>query len=114
MLTYNAELITGTKTADVGVKNAMMKALQEVVSKAGANMSDASKNSILALIDDDASDQTGRFPTSHMSLRGTSNFYGRFCGHHKRQAAWCISEGSPFDHCNPPYQVCSNSVLWLR
>jgi hypothetical protein len=44
----------------MGVKNAMMKALQEVVGKAGANMSEASKNAILALIDDDASDQTGR------------------------------------------------------
>lgn len=54
------ELITGSKTADVGVKNAMMKALQEVVGKVGANMSDASKNAILALIDDDASDQTGK------------------------------------------------------
>lgn len=44
----------------MGVKNAMMKALQEVVGKAGANMSEASKNAILALIDDDASDQTGK------------------------------------------------------
>lgn len=59
ILNATVELITGTKTADIGVKNAMMKALQEVVGKAGANMSDASKNSILALIDDDASDQTG-------------------------------------------------------
>lgn len=42
------------------MKNAMMKALQEVVGKAGANMSEASKNSILALIGDDASDQTGK------------------------------------------------------
>lgn len=54
------ELITGSKTADIGVKNAMMKALQEVVGKAGTNMSDASKNSILSLIDDDASDKTGK------------------------------------------------------
>lgn len=38
----------------------MMKALQEVVGKAGANMSDASRQAILGLIDDDASDQTGR------------------------------------------------------
>lgn len=59
MLT-TSELITGSKTADIGVKNAMMKALQEVVGKVGANMSDASKNAILALIDDDASDQTGK------------------------------------------------------
>ncbi|KAJ5170711.1 uncharacterized protein N7500_003494 [Penicillium coprophilum] len=55
-----AELITGSKTSDIGVKNAMMKALQEVVGKAGANMSEASRQAILALIDDDASDQTGK------------------------------------------------------
>lgn len=38
----------------------MMKALQEVVGKAGANMSEASRQAILGLIDDDASDQTGK------------------------------------------------------
>ena len=38
----------------------MMKALQEVVGKAGGNMSEASKNSILTLIDDDSSDQNGK------------------------------------------------------
>ncbi|KAK9847538.1 hypothetical protein MYU51_018633 [Penicillium brevicompactum] len=53
-----AELITGSKTPDLGVKNAMMKALQEVVGKAGGNMSEASRQAILALIDDDSSDQT--------------------------------------------------------
>ncbi|CAG7948152.1 unnamed protein product, partial [Penicillium nalgiovense] len=53
-----AELIAGSKTTDIGVKNAMMKALQEVVGKAGANMSEASRQAILGLIDDDASDQT--------------------------------------------------------
>ncbi|KAJ6172382.1 eIF-2-alpha kinase activator GCN1 [Penicillium chermesinum] len=53
-----AELIAGSKTPDLGVKNAMMKALQEVVGKAGANMSEASRASLLALIDDDSSDQT--------------------------------------------------------
>ncbi|KAE8145084.1 armadillo-type protein [Aspergillus avenaceus] len=65
-----AELITGTKTADVGVKNAMMKALQEVVGKAGANMSETSKNSILALIDDDASDQTDSVAITNAKLLG--------------------------------------------
>ncbi|KAL4792882.1 armadillo-type protein [Aspergillus venezuelensis] len=63
-----AELITGTKTADVGVRNAMMKALQEVVGKAGANMSEASKNSLLALIDDDASDQTDAVAITNAKL----------------------------------------------
>jgi hypothetical protein len=57
---YSQELIAGSKTPDVGVKNAMMKALQEVVGKAGGNMSEASRQSILALIDDDSSDQTGK------------------------------------------------------
>lgn len=38
----------------------MMKALQEVVGKAGGNMSEASRQAILALIDDDSSDQTGK------------------------------------------------------
>lgn len=46
-----AELVTGTKTIDSGVRNAMLKALYEVVSKAGQNMSEASRNSILGLID---------------------------------------------------------------
>ncbi|KAF9886136.1 hypothetical protein FE257_011961 [Aspergillus nanangensis] len=65
-----AELITGTKTPDIGVRNAMMKALQEVVGKAGANMSDASKNAILALIDDDASDQTDAVAITNARLLG--------------------------------------------
>ncbi|RMZ81392.1 hypothetical protein DV738_g2224, partial [Chaetothyriales sp. CBS 135597] len=46
-----AELVTGAKTADSGVRNAMTKGLQEVVSKVGANMSDSSRESILALMD---------------------------------------------------------------
>ncbi|MCJ1321233.1 translational activator of GCN4 [Xylographa vitiligo] len=48
-----AELVTGTKTPDVGVRNAMLKALYEVVSRAGASMSEASRTSILSLIDSD-------------------------------------------------------------
>ena len=45
------ELTTGAKTADAGVRNAMLKALQEVVSKVGANMSEASRDAILNLMD---------------------------------------------------------------
>jgi hypothetical protein len=48
-----AELITGSKTSDSGVRKAMIKALYEVVSKAGESMSEASRNSILGLIDSD-------------------------------------------------------------
>lgn len=60
LLTCLPELITGSKTPDAGVKNAMMKALQEVVGKAGGNMGEASKNAILGLIDQDSSDQKGK------------------------------------------------------
>jgi len=37
----------------------MMKALLEVVDKAGGSMSEASRNAVLGLIDDDSSDRTG-------------------------------------------------------
>ncbi|QUC20455.1 uncharacterized protein UV8b_04696 [Ustilaginoidea virens] len=46
-----AELVTGSKTADLGVKTAMLKALYEVISRAGANMGEASRGAILSLID---------------------------------------------------------------
>lgn len=46
-----AELVTGSKTSDAGVKTAMLKALFEVVSKAGGSMNEASRASILGLID---------------------------------------------------------------
>ncbi|KAJ5228758.1 hypothetical protein N7489_009466 [Penicillium chrysogenum] len=65
-----AELIAGSKTTDIGVKNAMMKALQEVVGKAGANMSEASRQAILGLIDDDASDQTDSVAITNARLLG--------------------------------------------
>ena len=54
-----AELVTGSKTPDPGVQNAMLKALYEVVSNAGANMSEASRSSILGLIDGDVSSADG-------------------------------------------------------
>lgn len=38
----------------------MLRALHEVVSKGGANMSDASKQSVLGLIDDDTGERDGR------------------------------------------------------
>jgi hypothetical protein len=51
-----AELVTGSKTSDTGVRNAMLKALYEVISKAGGNMSDASRSAVLGLIDTDPED----------------------------------------------------------
>ena len=65
-----AELVTGSKTADSGVQNAMLKALYEVVSKAGANMSEASRTSILGLIDGDASQADDSMVITHAKLFG--------------------------------------------
>lgn len=45
----------------------MFKALHEVVSKAGGNMSEASRQSILGLIDDDANNSDGKNSTSPVS-----------------------------------------------
>lgn len=47
----------------------MMKALHEVVGKAGASMSEASRNAVLGLIDDDSSDRTGKYDPSNTTLR---------------------------------------------
>ncbi|KAI1079818.1 translational activator GCN1 [Whalleya microplaca] len=52
-----AELVTGSKTSDPGVKTAMLKALYEVVSKAGANMGESSRTAVLGLIDNHEPDQ---------------------------------------------------------
>lgn len=54
------ELVTGAKTHDAGVKRAMVKALYEVISKAGQNMGDSSKQSILALVDEIVDDHDGK------------------------------------------------------
>jgi hypothetical protein len=45
------DLVAGSKTPDEGIKSAMLKALYEVVSKAGKNISEASRASIIALVD---------------------------------------------------------------
>lgn len=51
--------MTGSKTSDAGVQNAMLRALYEVVSIAGSNMSETSRTAILALIDSDAAGLDG-------------------------------------------------------
>ncbi|KAL8974279.1 MAG: hypothetical protein Q9197_001482 [Variospora fuerteventurae] len=48
-----AELVTGSKTPDPGVQNAMLRALYEVISKSGSNMSETSRTAVLGLIDSD-------------------------------------------------------------
>jgi hypothetical protein len=54
------ELVTGSRTSDTGVRNAMLKALYEVISKAGSNMSEASRASVLSLIDADVDENDGK------------------------------------------------------
>lgn len=56
-----SELVAGSKTSDAAVKNAMLKALFEVVSKAGKNMNEASRNAILGLIDTEPEEKDGKF-----------------------------------------------------
>lgn len=65
-----AELVTGSKTSDAGVKNAMLKALYEVVSKAGKNMGDVSRNSILSLIDSETGDTDDAMNITYAKLLG--------------------------------------------
>ncbi|KAG9777477.1 ARM repeat-containing protein, partial [Aureobasidium melanogenum] len=65
-----AELVTGAKTPDVGVRNAMLKALQEVVSKVGSNMSDASRESILGLMDSQLDGQDDSMMVTNARLLG--------------------------------------------
>lgn len=65
-----AELVSGTKTSDSGVRNAMLKALYEVVSKAGENISETSRNSILGLIDSDAAEADDATTITNARLLG--------------------------------------------
>lgn len=60
LLLCSIELVAGSKTPDSGVQNAMLRALYEVVSKAGSNISEPSRTSILGLIDSDAHDADGK------------------------------------------------------
>ncbi|KAF5234822.1 hypothetical protein FAUST_7446 [Fusarium austroamericanum] len=65
-----AELVTGSKTADPGVKTAMLKALYEVISKAGANMGEASRASVLSLIDMDTDERDEAMTITNAKLLG--------------------------------------------
>ncbi|KZF21445.1 translational activator [Xylona heveae TC161] len=65
-----AELVAGSKTPDPGVKNAMLKALYEVVSKAGANMSEASRNAIFGLIDTEIDESDDAMAITNARLLG--------------------------------------------
>lgn len=53
--------MAGSKTPDAGVQNAMLRALYEVISKSGSNMSEASRSAVLDLIDSDKTGVEGKY-----------------------------------------------------
>jgi hypothetical protein len=65
-----AELVTGSKTSDTGVRTAMLKALYEVISKAGANMGESSRSAVLGLIDTDNDDTDESMTITNAKLFG--------------------------------------------
>ncbi|KAF2101997.1 translational activator [Rhizodiscina lignyota] len=65
-----AELVTGSKTPDPGVKRAMLDALYEVVSKSGGSMNEASRTSILGLIDTEHEGEDDSMATTNARLLG--------------------------------------------
>ncbi|OLN86334.1 eIF-2-alpha kinase activator GCN1 [Colletotrichum chlorophyti] len=65
-----AELVTGSKTSDPGVKTAMLSALYEVISKAGANMGETSRAAVLGLIDLDTDEKDDTMTMTNAKLLG--------------------------------------------
>ncbi|KAL0769350.1 hypothetical protein CaCOL14_008658 [Colletotrichum acutatum] len=65
-----AELVTGSKTSDPGVKTAMLSALYEVISKAGANMGETSRTAVLGLIDMDTDERDDAMTITNAKLLG--------------------------------------------
>ncbi|KAH6617568.1 armadillo-type protein [Chaetomium tenue] len=65
-----AELVTGSKTTDAGVKTAMLKALYEVISKAGANMGESSRTAVLGLIDTETDERDTAMTVTNAKLFG--------------------------------------------
>ncbi|KAJ3498285.1 hypothetical protein NLG97_g1246 [Lecanicillium saksenae] len=65
-----AELVTGSKTTDSGVRKAMLKALYEVISRAGANMGQPSRTAILSLIDGEVDETDASMTITNAQLLG--------------------------------------------
>lgn len=65
-----AELVTGSKTTDSGVRTAMLKALYEVISRAGANMGETSRSAVLSLIDMDTDGRNEAMTVTNAKLLG--------------------------------------------
>lgn len=66
-----SELVMGAKSAEnAGVKTAMLKALLEVIAKAGEKMSEASKTSILDLVEDEILEADDKLAVAYARLVG--------------------------------------------
>lgn len=66
------ELVTGTKnTDDQGIKTAMLKALLQVVLKGGKNMSENSKSSVMALVEDEINVVNDKSAVAYARLLGS-------------------------------------------
>lgn len=66
-----AELVSGAKNADnQGVKTSMLKGMLEAVNKAGNNMSEASKTSIMALVEEEITVVGDKSAVSYARLLG--------------------------------------------
>ncbi|KAJ2894186.1 translational activator gcn1 [Zalerion maritima] len=65
-----AELVTGSKTTDAGVRTAMLKALYEVISKAGSNMGESSRTAVLNLIDSETDEKDDAMTITYAKLLG--------------------------------------------
>ncbi|RCI08649.1 hypothetical protein L249_4795 [Ophiocordyceps polyrhachis-furcata BCC 54312] len=65
-----SELVTGSKTTDSGVKTAMLKALFEVISRAGSNMGETSRSAVLSLIDVEAGEGDDKMTVTNAKLLG--------------------------------------------
>ncbi|KAK0644362.1 armadillo-type protein [Cercophora newfieldiana] len=65
-----AELVTGSKTTDPGVRTAMLKALYEVISKAGSNMGETSRSAVLGLIDMESDERDDTMTITNAKLFG--------------------------------------------
>lgn len=66
-----AELVTGVKQAtDEGVKTAMLRAIVEVVSKAGPKMNEISKSSVVSLIEEQMLEANEKMAITYAKLLG--------------------------------------------
>lgn len=125
-----AELVTGSRTSDSGVRNAMLKALYEVISKAGANMSEVSRTAVLSLIDTDPEDNDVSMAIVNAKLLGalikvvpaesaTTLVKNRVLPNHSTQSVSSLfivphPRGPVYMHpLSPKMRFISYSYIWL-